>query len=67
MVLTLLACERFLKGEKGYATRIGVWKLCMSGVPEHAFPVEAVAEIGPGRHGPFLDLQRSTMTVSARP
>ena len=46
MVLTLLACERFLKGEKGYATRIGVWKLCMSGVPEHAFPVEAVAEIG---------------------
>ena len=67
MVLTLLACERFVKGEKGYATRIGVWKLYTSGVPEDAFLVEAAADIGPGRHGPFLDLQPPAVTVSARP
>ena len=57
MVLTLLACEHFRNGEKGYATRTGVWKLYSFGVPEHAFLVQAVTEIGPGRHGHFLDLK----------
>jgi len=66
MILTLLACERFRKGEKAYATATGMWKLCSFGVPEHAFLVQAGTEIGLGRHGRFLNLNRRSHKSGCR-
>jgi len=58
MMLTLLACEDFRRGETGYATTTGVWRLSPTLVPAGAFPVKAERDVCAGTQGEFTAVER---------
>ena len=58
VTFSLVACEDFKKGETGYATTTGVWRLSPSEVPSGAFPVRAERDARAGKRGEFTEIDR---------